>query len=95
MTNLKGWISTEDRLPKNSYTLPFLLIVKNEENDCCQIMTGEWSCFAEIEDTFTCWCKTCINGLKCKIRQPLPIERVLYWRPLLEVPDDIKGKLII
>lgn len=94
MTDLKGWISTKSKLPEKSYTRPFLLVVKNKDNDYCRVMIGVWSCFTDVGDAFSCWDKCYINGNGYTMEQPVPMERVLYWRQLPEIPDDIKGKLI-
>lgn len=98
MEDLKGWISTKDRLPEKSYTLDFLLIVRNSDeymNCLCpyRIMMGTWSRFCKVGDAFDCWDKSNINGMEYTVARPIPMERVLYWRPLPEVPDDIKNKI--
>lgn len=98
MEDLKGWISTKDRLPEKSYTYDFLLIVRNDDehmNCLCpyRIMMGRWSNFLKKGDAFDCWEKSHIKGVEYDISSPIPMERVLYWRPLPEVPDDIKGRI--
>ena len=98
MEDLKGWISTKDRLPERSYTRDFLLIVRNDDehmNCLCpyRIMMGQWSGFLKVGDAFDCWDKSHILGDEYNVSSPIPMERVLYWRPLPEVPDDIKDKI--
>lgn len=89
------WISTKEALPKNSYTLPFFIIVKNENDECCRIITSEWSTYTDVGDAFTYWKDANLNGTECRIRQPIPMDRVLYWKPVEKLPDDIKDKVII
>lgn len=94
MEDLKGWFRPSDRLPEKSYTRKFLVIVKSENMDCmcpCQIMLAEWGSFADTGDAFSCWGKSYIDSYPYNFAKAIPMERVIYWRPLPEVPDDVKN----
>ncbi|WP_304431060.1 hypothetical protein [Romboutsia ilealis] len=99
MEDLKGWIRPSDKLPEKSYCRKFLVIVKNkEENMNClcpyQIMLAEWSGFVKVGDSFSCWSNSHLDDKSpYNFSIPIPMERVMYWRPFPEVPDDIKNRV--
>lgn len=86
-----GWIPIS-KPPKKSYTHNFLIVVKDDNNKNwfpCSIWMATWSSFV-AGDGFDCWQKTNINGFEYNTAHRIPMDRVLYWRPLPKLPKDIR-----